>query len=299
MEMMPNPSVDRTHNGETRMLASSRSAAQLCTAHVKRWALLSGGDDDMQDNSQTTYGFGHTMIFLDVIGASLTEDFGDMGTPLNEDGQDPKNPISKSESNTHLRLRVKLSEDDIVKISTGEKLQGLEGFVHLCPQASELPEEPKDIGTMKYFGEEPEHLIPASYHIEVSVPKVQFQNLIAAARLGRVPSWIMVKARGMQLPDEFSMKWDITSSPCLNVAAISLSIPLTAAVEGEELSPSQAFRPSLSFPPTQSQIRRLSDDIAALREVTKDIVVKMKWLVVLVAAFGAFLLAEVLRPYVG
>lgn len=101
----------------------------------------------------------------------------------------------------------------------------------------------------------------------------------------------MVKARGMQLPDEFSMKWDITSSPCLHVVAISLSIPLTAAVEGEELSPSQAFRPSPSFPPTQSQIRRLTDDITALREVTKDIAMKMKWLVALVAAFGVVVLA--------
>jgi hypothetical protein len=31
-----NHSVERTHNGEVRLLAPSRSAAPLCAAHVKR-----------------------------------------------------------------------------------------------------------------------------------------------------------------------------------------------------------------------------------------------------------------------
>jgi hypothetical protein len=31
-----NPSVERTHNGGAGLLASSRSAAPLCAAHVKR-----------------------------------------------------------------------------------------------------------------------------------------------------------------------------------------------------------------------------------------------------------------------
>lgn len=212
------------------------------------------------------------MIFLDVLGASLTEEFGD------KDRTERRQLHIMTASNTRLWFRVKLSEDERVKLSTGERLRELEGFVHLRSQPSEPQEVQLDIGTMWYVHDVPEQQISASYHIEVSIPDGQLQNLIAAARLGRIPSSIIVTARGMLLPDEFSKVWDVKSSPCLRVLAISATIPLTGAVEGEEPSP--------SLPPTQSQVRRLFDDIAALREVTKDIAVKMTWLIALVGVFG-------------
>jgi len=36
LEQAPNPSVERTHNGGARLLASPALAAPLCAAHLKR-----------------------------------------------------------------------------------------------------------------------------------------------------------------------------------------------------------------------------------------------------------------------
>jgi len=219
------------------------------------------------------------MIFLDVLATSLSEEFGDKDWSESRERYHPHITIT---SNTCLWFRVKLSEGERVTISTGERLRDLEGFVHLRSQPSESQVDQLDIGTMRHSDEVPDHEILASYHIEVSIPEGQLQNLIAAARHGRIPSSIIVTARGMLRPDEFSNVWDVKSSPCLRVLAIRATMPLTVAVEGEE--------PSSSFPPTQTQIRHLFDDIAALREVTKDIAVKMKWLIALMVFGGAVFL---------
>jgi len=57
------------------------------------------------------------MIFLDVLGASLTEKYGNKDTLFNQDGAEPRALIVMATSDTSFGMRVKLSKNTIVDFS--------------------------------------------------------------------------------------------------------------------------------------------------------------------------------------
>ena len=227
------------------------------------------------------------MLTFDVTNATLKEEFGGSVSIWDGIEDKPMEPISKPECKTFLSLHVKLGEDERVTLSTGERLKNLGGFVTIYPQTENFQEGSKGIGVMSYSEEVPDYSIPAKYYIKVLLPPPQFADLVAAARLGRIPSKITINERGMKLPDEFSKEWDNKSSPHLHVSSISLSIPLAVGETNQEKegSPQAPF-----LPPTQLQILHLEHSMRMFGQVMQNINTKLKWLLVLISALGAIAL---------
>ena len=166
------------------------------------------------------------MPTFDVIDATLTEEFGGTVSLWDEIKPVPQDPISNPKRESRLNFRVKLAEDERVMLSSGEHLNKLVGLVTLSPRIEDFEDGHMGIGVMSYSDPVTEESIPACYYIKVLLPQAQFDDMLYAARLGRIPSCIVVKERGMALLDEFSKKWDEKTSPHLHVASISFSIPL-------------------------------------------------------------------------
>jgi hypothetical protein len=223
------------------------------------------------------------MLTFEVVDASLIEKFGGTVDIWDAIKDRPEKPIAKPESATRLSFRVRIADGEKVMLTEGERLNKLRGSVTVYPQIGSLDEKSKGIGVMSYFPHEPGDStfpeFPASYTIEVLLPQTQFNNLVSAARIGRIPSSMTIEERGMKLPDEFSKEWDNKSSPKLHVASVSFSIPLSG---GDENPESQELAQTRFLPPTQTHIFRLENDVRMLNESLQRIDSKMKWLVGLI-----------------
>jgi hypothetical protein len=204
---------------------------------------------------------GETMLNFTVIGASLTEEFGGTDELLDEAESGPKTPVAEPKSRARLDVRVKIADTQRVSLTEGGRLDRLSGTVSIYPHAGNLQRDRKSIGVMSYSPPyKPEdsifRKIPARYWIRVILPQSQFDPLIAAACLGRIPSGITITARGIQLTDEMRQSWDTGSSPVLPVASISFSIPLA----GGETHQEQEEAVHTPFPPpVETQIHGLGD----------------------------------------
>lgn len=207
------------------------------------------------------------MIFS-IFDATLVEDFGDTYYYFVDEA---RKPLEHIESKTRLHFRVKPDQDEHISLSSGERLQDIDGRMNIYPQNECLQEGALGIGVMTFMSaksrEFPDPSSPARYFIEVKLPPPQFAGLVEAARNGRIPKSISVEARGMTLPDEFSSMWDVNVSPQLHVASISISIPLTVGetiIDGENLLAS-----------TQLQVLNLRQEMSLF---VKGINAKLKWL---------------------
>ena len=210
-------------------------------------------------------------LTFDVIDATLAEEYGGTVDIWDRIKPVPEDPISKPERKSYLSFRVKLTEGEQVTLSGGQRLDRLAGYVALYPHIGDFEENAKGIGVMSYY-DDAEDSVPARYYIKALLPRAQFDDLLTAVRLGRVPSNITVDARGMTLPDEFSQMWDEKASPHLHIASINFSVPLV-----EHKNPDN----------DQSQLR-------ALAELMHSMNTKLKWLAVLVAICAAALLVRAL-----
>ena len=228
------------------------------------------------------------MESFNVIGATLVEEFGGSVSFFDGFENEPMKPISELERKTHLNLNVRGAEDTRVKLSTGEQLKDMNGFVSVYPQTKDSQEERKGIGGMAYFKKVSAPPIPARYVIEVCIPLTQFEDLISAARLGRIPSIITINERGMNLLDEFSSEWDNKLFPCLNISSIWFSIPLYI---GELNQENEGTILHSTSPPTQLQLFHLEKTVELLHKGMNDVNKKLRWLLVLIASLGVITLA--------
>jgi hypothetical protein len=205
------------------------------------------------------------MIFS-IVDATLSEKFGDSHI-FDWAGKSPK-PLKNPQSETVLAFKVQLSQDQRVSLSTGERLQDIEGHVRICPQVDSLHEDAMGIGSLSYhparLGEYP---WPAMYFVEVMLPLIQFASLVDTVRNGRVPKLIVITERGMGTNAILRSIWDIASAPALQVASIELTIPL---VSGETTLDEGTLLAS-----TQLQVSNLRE---AFGIFVKDINAKFKWL---------------------
>ena len=155
------------------------------------------------------------LIEFKAIGASFSEEYG--GSVVGLIDENPDEPITKPESKTHLSYEI--STTDSLTLATGGKLKELRGLLHLTPDADPRDGQ-KSIGGMSYCGERDQYII------SLELPEAQFGNLLEAARLGRIPSRIMIEFRHKFITNnEWDNKSDRHNWP--GVVSIDFYVPLT------------------------------------------------------------------------
>lgn len=139
-------------------------------------------------------------------------------------------------------------------------------------------ERRKTIGCMYYvpaFRDEFASL-PASYDLRVLVPKGKFDELLAAARLGRLPSAISIEVEGMDYggaPDGSHKKWNNKAFPQLDIVSFSFSLPLvTQDVDDVQPKPSDN-----TFPASRMQAKMLLEKLEVLRIEIKSGLRSLLW----------------------
>src|SRR5437588_1796258 len=99
-----------------------------------------------------------------------------------------------------LSYGVRLGPEQSVTLTTDEKFSELDGSLTLYPDDtnSAFKAEEKRIGVFGYFAAQSDfdYSFPANYLIQVNVPRAHFDQLVAAARYGRIPSDLSVDVEG-------------------------------------------------------------------------------------------------------
>ncbi len=194
-----------------------------------------------------------------------------------------------------------------VTLSTEEKFEDLDSRISVFAAETDeskdivariekrlLKDGQKGIGFIQYVPAISDDLglyVRASCSVRVFVPKVTFDELLAAARLGRLPSHISIEVEGMQYdwqPDGSGKKWDNKAFPELAVTSIGFGgVPLVAPTM------SSSFDRDLSaqvFPPTRSQLNELSEKLDLLVIETKRGLRSLLWAVLVIGALILFFL---------
>jgi hypothetical protein len=142
------------------------------------------------------------LLEFKAINASFSESYGDSLASL-ESIENPDNSIKKPESRTCLTYEITTTEN--LSLATGEKLREMRGFLGITPDA-DWQEGDKSVGGMSCYENE------SRYYISTQLLKSQFDNLNEAARLGHLPTQILVGVKHKYLNSitEFTFEWDNT-----------------------------------------------------------------------------------------
>jgi len=188
-----------------------------------------------------------------------------------------------------LVLSYRVFLKDGITLSTGEKSESLDWSISIFAETNELKNEfveecrtlrqragqkawglmslipevefgQKDIGLMSYL---PDDLHPGfgQCDVRVLVPKVTFDGLFTAARLGHLPGEISISVECMR-----GGKWDNKTFADLPVTSIAFGeIPLAAHTMKKGLD-QVLSEPDQFFPPTRAQVSELLEklDVVAI-----------------------------------
>jgi hypothetical protein len=179
-----------------------------------------------------------------------------------------------------------------VLLVTGEKLSEMRGFVafHSGPAPSNWPPVPKPtflgepsdekipvIGQLGYFAavndEFDSH--PASYSAEVWLPTSQFEEVMGAARIGKMPRAVVleVASKGFKygsMPDGSEKNWDNKAHPRLGIIKASVHLVLGASDSDVDGEAEERGIPVRDPAPTGPQM-------AELLALVKGLPVKLFW----------------------
>src|SRR5688572_11736908 len=153
-----------------------------------------------------------------VVSASLLAGVGEMqqGTPS-------------------ISYKTKLGTGERLKLTTGETAAEVESIVNFVAINSSSPEA-ESAGYMRYFPavNDVELQRRARYYAVVFAPLALVQELLAAARIGRLPTSIYVEATGLHFdgPDASATLWDTKANPRIPITSANATLPI--AVAGEE-----------------------------------------------------------------
>jgi hypothetical protein len=189
-----------------------------------------------------------------------------------------------------LSFRVQLIQGESMKLSSDEKFEDLDGRVTVFPDIGELQENQNAFGTLHYFAAHDDdfHPFPPSFIIQATIPASQFDELLSAAKLGRIPSEISVDIEGMEhdwQPDGSGKKWDNKASPRLPVNSVRFSVPLTpyAEEDGSERRPSENSMPAIRLQADQL-MQRLDSHSSEISKTLKHVF----WAVVILGGLLVF-----------
>lgn len=215
------------------------------------------------------------IIEFEAVSADLSVSVGEL---------EKKHPI--------LSFRVQLIQGESLKLSSDEKVEDLDGRVTVFPDVGESQENQDAFGTMHYFAARNDdfHPFPPRFIIQTTISANQFDEMLSAAKLGRIPSSIFVDIEGLEydcdwLPDSRATKWDNKTSPRLPVNSVRFRVPLVPLAEevGAERRPSEN-----SMPATRLQVDQLMQH---LDSHSSDIAKTLKlvfWAVVILGGLLVF-----------
>lgn len=194
-----------------------------------------------------------------------------------------------------------------ITLSTEEKFEDLDSRISVLAETNELKnvddrlhdrhlleDGEKGIGFIQYvpaFSDDLGLYCRASCGVRVFVPKVTFDELLASARLGRLPSHISVEVEGMQYdwqPDGSGKKWDNKAFPELAVTSISFgTVPLVAQAMSSDFD-QDLYNQIL--PPTRSQFNELAEKLGSLAIAIKTGLRSLLWAVLVIGTLILFFL---------
>ena len=130
-----------------------------------------------------------------------------------------------------LSFQVHLRSEQEIELASEENFADLDGRIAVLPEIESSEDRSNGIGMMSYFESMKTDFqsFPPKYIVDVRVPKDQFDELLAAARAGHIPSNISIYVDEMETgwaPDGSVIKWDNRKSPKVKVTAVDFTIPL-------------------------------------------------------------------------
>jgi hypothetical protein len=143
--------------------------------------------------------------------------------------------------------RVRLARGESIELTTGEKFAELEGLfaVYLDTEPA-APIKEDAVGVIGYHEKLSswDEVVPSSYSLQVGVSRPTFDELLFAARYGRIPERLSVDVDGMEYgsaPDGSTKKWDNKASSHLKISSFSFVLPLI--VRYPPMTSCRAFHP--------------------------------------------------------
>lgn len=124
------------------------------------------------------------------------------------------------------------------RLTSGEKFSELEGTISLKRSAIENAD--KAIGLLTYIAKfnSPDGRFSndAGYSLDCELPARQFDELISAARQGRMPSVILVTVLGdgSTMSETVDLDWDNKEHQHLAVAEIGFKLPYISSADSDE-----------------------------------------------------------------
>ena len=122
-----------------------------------------------------------------------------------------------------LTLSVRLVEDNSVEFSSGGRFKELGGEIYVYPDNGEPGINPKAIGRLNCSVKD------EIIYGEVFLPNSRFEELLSTAKLGHIPSLIVLEAQGLEDAHGFDheqIQWDNNKFPSLPVISVTFRIPL-------------------------------------------------------------------------
>ncbi len=219
-------------------------------------------------------------LSFNVLNAVLREEFGD-------DRSENPGTLNTVQV-TRLSMEVKLEDHPIagVTFSSGERLKELHGSASIRPQSVEVAGAHEAVGSIEFAG--PRKEAPASYFLRLSLPEKQFENILAVARLGRMPTQLDVRVAGLDLRSEYELTWDNRSASKLQVTFVRLTTILTAGEypDGEK----DRFFARVEIPPfhspTRADFSRMTGESKSLGDGLLRRLDYLAWLIIAVGAAG-------------
>lgn len=131
-----------------------------------------------------------------------------------------------------LSYQISLKPFTEIELTTKENFKDLIGHVTIRAKTERSEEKSEGIGKMLYSpaieNVDARYADNARYIVNVFVPKSQFDEILATARAGYIPSDVLISVSGMDYGcDEDDLLWNNKTFPQLQVDSIALTIPLS------------------------------------------------------------------------
>jgi hypothetical protein len=188
-----------------------------------------------------------------------------------------------------LSYDVRLGRGESINLSTCENFADLQGHLRLYPDTDPRRAEGKPTGFIAYVEAQGVVDQPSSYLIQVWLPTVYFDELVSAARHGRIPSKMHIEVEGMEYdwrPDGSGKNWDNKASQHLKVTSFDFTLPLFLPLPTDEVqrSPSEE-----GMAPTRAQFDHLVERIDRRTAETNERLTGLFWLAIIIGLiFGWF-----------